>query len=437
MKDEHAINSVPSALYQEEGNRRWELRCPLDMHPAQSVNVQHPMSSDVSAEYCSLEHRPVGNTDGTWREERNHSGVGQMLHANRAATNSILSGGIQLLTSQNTAHQNLACPSAASEDSSHQLRREILLNRPLACATSGSPMDPNRHELLVNKSICGTNQAPVDLYWDGNNESLSDCHSLISRQNQHRMIGDIAGTPTEERHFLAGKMLQADRTCSESILTDEAVLFSNSFGTQITSHQSLTCPFATSPDTFHQKRVGALSNQPLAYASSGSPTQPNRHGIQSDQPNQSVNQGPVELYMSCDEESLSDYQCLIRRQIELFTATSEEVGMTSRGRKKPLVLGRVGIRCKHCSSLPVSRRGCAAVYYPAKLQSVYQAAQNMATKHLCGSCQKIPKETRDRLIALAPVPKSSAGSGKKYWSDGARVLGVHETDTGLRFLDQH
>ena len=29
---------------------------------------------------------------------------------------------------------------------------------------------------------------------------------------------------------------------------------------------------------------------------------------------------PMVVYMECDEESLSDYQCLLRKQIELFEA---------------------------------------------------------------------------------------------------------------------
>ena len=29
---------------------------------------------------------------------------------------------------------------------------------------------------------------------------------------------------------------------------------------------------------------------------------------------------PIIVYMECDEESLSDYQCLLRKQIEMFEA---------------------------------------------------------------------------------------------------------------------
>lgn len=180
---------------------------------------------------------------------------------------------------------------------------------------------------------------------------------------------------------------------------------------------------------------------------------------------------PLQLYMSCDDESLSPFQCMVRKNIELFEARNEDVESNAQGRNKPIVLGQVGIRCRHCkcvclslcvrfgwhecvlilytfvltpppllvsfvrflgSNLPARHRARASVYYPAKLMGLYQAAQNMATIHLCQSCQKVPTPVRQELLALRER-KSSAGGGKKYWGDGARVLGVYEAHDGLRF----
>ena len=72
------------------------------------------------------------------------------------------------------------------------------------------------------------------------------------------------------------------------------------------------------------------------------------------------------------------------------------------------------------------------MYFPAKLLGMYQAAQNMATIHLCKHCQLIPQGVRSELLALRER-KSSAGGGKKYWADGAKVLGIYEAEDGLRF----
>ena len=76
---------------------------------------------------------------------------------------------------------------------------------------------------------------------------------------------------------------------------------------------------------------------------------------------------PVQLYMSCDDERLSAYHALARKHIEFFEAAQEDISTNARGRNRPIVLGQVGIRCRHCSELPPRRRQRAAMYYPFKL----------------------------------------------------------------------
>ena len=141
---------------------------------------------------------------------------------------------------------------------------------------------------------------------------------------------------------------------------------------------------------------------------------------------------PIVLYMSCDDESLSEYQCLVRKNIELFEATQVDIESNAQGRNKPIVLGQVGIRCRHCTMLPPKNRSRGAMYYPAKLNGLYQAAQNQANGHLAQHCNHVPPNIRNELLRLKDC-KSSAGGGKKYWADGVKVLGVFEDDNGLRF----
>jgi hypothetical protein len=139
------------------------------------------------------------------------------------------------------------------------------------------------------------------------------------------------------------------------------------------------------------------------------------------------------LYIqSCDDDNLSAYQCLVRKQIELFEAKVEDVESNAQGRNKPIVSGQVGIRCRHCSRIPPRHRTRGATYYPAKLNGLYQAAQNMASAHLSNHCHLIPDILRQELILLRDR-KSSAGGGKQYWADGVRVLGVIESNGTLRF----
>ena len=83
------------------------------------------------------------------------------------------------------------------------------------------------------------------------------------------------------------------------------------------------------------------------------------------------------MTLPSDEDNLSEYQCLIRSQIELFAAQVRDIECNAQGRNKPIVVGQVGIRCKACASIPPGRRPRGAVYFPAKLPGLYQAAQNM------------------------------------------------------------
>jgi hypothetical protein len=112
--------------------------------------------------------------------------------------------------------------------------------------------------------------------------------------------------------------------------------------------------------------------------------------------------------------------------------TADDVQWNAQGRNKAIVLGQVGIRCRYCSQIPTWSRARGAVYYSATLDGLYQAAQNMAKNHLCKRCRLIPDDVRDKITSLR-VRKRRAVGGKKYWAEGARVLGVIQCEDSLRF----
>jgi hypothetical protein len=141
-------------------------------------------------------------------------------------------------------------------------------------------------------------------------------------------------------------------------------------------------------------------------------------------PDSAPNKGTT-LYMKCDIDNLSDYQCLVRKNIEIFVAGASELDSTAKGRNKPIMHGQVGIRCLHCAWLDPRERKKGAMYYPAKLSGIYQAAQSLASSHLCNHCEHVPPDIRKQLHILKER-KSSAGGGKDYWSDSARIIGVCE-----------
>jgi hypothetical protein len=139
------------------------------------------------------------------------------------------------------------------------------------------------------------------------------------------------------------------------------------------------------------------------------------------------------LYVEKDEGNLSHYQCLARKQMEVFEATSDDAGNNAQGRNRPILIGQIGIRCLHCSKLPPNERKTGSVYYPNRLEGIYQTAQKMTVGHLSKRCSMIPEEVRDRLLYLKDQ-KSSDGGGKRYWANSVRSLGVVETPRdGLSF----
>lgn len=72
------------------------------------------------------------------------------------------------------------------------------------------------------------------------------------------------------------------------------------------------------------------------------------------------------------------------------------------------------------------------MYYPFKLDLLYQACQTLSNVHLCEQCNHIPKDVRLELNKLRGE-KTTALVGKKYWADGARIRGIYETEDGMRF----
>lgn len=144
------------------------------------------------------------------------------------------------------------------------------------------------------------------------------------------------------------------------------------------------------------------------------------------------------LYLSCNPDYLSDYQCLLRKTIELFEANEMDINSRIKGRNKPIVLGQVGIRCCHCAYvLPIERRGKGSMYFPGSLLGIYQAAQTLAQQHLLPDnptvCPNVPSDIRARLKELKTKTHSSATAGKEYWALTAKVLGVFQDQYGLRF----
>lgn len=145
---------------------------------------------------------------------------------------------------------------------------------------------------------------------------------------------------------------------------------------------------------------------------------------------------PVPLFLPSDDDTVSPYQCLARQQIEFFEASAAELTAGAQGRNRPITLGQVGIRCKHCANLEHRQKARAHAFYPSKLEGIYQAAQNIANSHLIKHCTLIPSDVREQLVLLQ-AQKSARGGGKKYWVEAAARCGVYDSEDGIRFSSGH
>jgi hypothetical protein len=143
---------------------------------------------------------------------------------------------------------------------------------------------------------------------------------------------------------------------------------------------------------------------------------------------------PALMVTQQDHGILSAHQIFLRCQIEVFAATVADVTTHRRGRNKAIVLGQVGIRCRHCAHVPLVQRIKGSCYYPASVLGLYQAAQNMCTNHLqCGLCDVMPDNSKNQFAQLLITKTASLGGGRHYWAEmAACTFDLVDTEQGIK-----
>lgn len=146
-----------------------------------------------------------------------------------------------------------------------------------------------------------------------------------------------------------------------------------------------------------------------------------------------------------DEDVLSPLHVFIRKQIEVFRATEIEIAQPAPGRKIPIQLDQVGLRCIHCRHLPPRERVKRGVCYPSCVGRVYNSVSDMKFDHF-NNCACLPEDVRARLNELKEQDKSSKKSGNKnksskptgkfsstahYYHDSARQMGMTDGRLGV------
>ena len=94
--------------------------------------------------------------------------------------------------------------------------------------------------------------------------------------------------------------------------------------------------------------------------------------------------------------------------------------------------GQVGVRCRHCASLPINSRHKSHLAFPTKLSTIHKCMSKNLRSHFAESCPSIHLEISDELARLKKLRKLSAGSTSQ-WVQWAKDLGVVQSNSGLRF----
>ena len=147
---------------------------------------------------------------------------------------------------------------------------------------------------------------------------------------------------------------------------------------------------------------------------------------------------PTPMAMQTDNEYITPLHCFIRLHcVELFTATQDDVFTPSKGKRRPIQLHQVGIRCPHCHgcgpSEPNTKIGHerGSVYYPNNISSIYNATMNLLQRHL-HVCEFVPKEIM-KVYNELKADDARSGTSKRYWIDSALLLGLFDTASGIRW----
>ena len=132
-----------------------------------------------------------------------------------------------------------------------------------------------------------------------------------------------------------------------------------------------------------------------------------------------------------DKDWLSDMDCFVRNNIEVFSSNPLDVENAAADRKYPIRLGQVGIRCIHCASSTGGARG-AAVAYPYSISGIYESVREFQRLHL-EHCPNLPVELKETSKRLGSGASSLSSVLRRYYVQAARALGLYDTnDSGIK-----
>ena len=136
------------------------------------------------------------------------------------------------------------------------------------------------------------------------------------------------------------------------------------------------------------------------------------------------------LGMPNDMNCLSESLCIVRNNIEVFTATELDVRAPAPGRKKPVQFGQVGLRCVYCRLLPSKERKKRACAFPASVKRIYRSVIDMKLDHF-KVCPCVPPGLKAKLCELQEASKRSTGVTVQYFDHAAKLMGMVDVKDGV------
>lgn len=143
------------------------------------------------------------------------------------------------------------------------------------------------------------------------------------------------------------------------------------------------------------------------------------------------------LYQMEDAKHLNELHCLVRRNIEFFVATDEDVSAPCPGRKESIRKGQVGLRCIHCRHTFGRERMKRAICYPSSVDRVYRCVSDMKFDHFPHCLPTHEKTLFQQLKQCSFSTKKGlnictygSGTTSQYYRDSAEKLGLRDSKDG-------
>lgn len=294
----------------------------------------------------------------------------------------------------------------------------------LAAAVVSSYRIMRQHTAPANNL---TMQQMIPLLISGGNYHANSQISLPRSQDVSLQI-PFPVEPTVIQHHL----LQYCRNSSNSNATQQNPPTANTTAAYALPHESFASRTNEKTASIRQDQY-RTSAKPMHSTTETKPTEPSVSFL---------------MALPTDNAAMSQYQALVRLNLEYFVSTDAEIQYGVQGRKIKVKDGQVGVRCRHCCHIPIIKnRGRGAFYYPSTFKAVYTTAQNISVNHLLGSCPCIPRTAREALMKMrsgvkatcSVVQESSASKPtrkkcKTYWVETCSSSGLCEGESGGIFL---